>query len=541
MIAASPLSFAAGNPMLSFVKRARLGRWLALAVVPVSLLSVGGAAVAATHTLTVTVINRSGAKVNAGLKLVDVTTSSTILARSGTAKKLTKGTYAVLTSVTSNGTITLAGQTVKVSGSTRLTIDTRRGKPVGLGLSPVPKGRQYTLNMRICTRTSASEDVEATNFVASKLYVLPNSSKYVGFAALGTWSDLSGTTDSYAVLHQTTGIPAGLGKTFNATKLAKMRVVQKRGPSGSVYSDLAVQPQTSGCGNDLYAGMGNTDKPTISTLHVTPGTWDFRVSSSAITKTNENWNIGSYFAKRTVAAGKSYNLSFFNSAWGPSSHLPATIRGYLSFGLNDMFADPAFPGAGSVEGGDKASAALYFNGKAVAVKQDKGWEPEMTYMYYTVKKAGWYTLTNTATRYYPEITFPSGMLSTTSRVTYRFQTKPNASALPGVYSVHMLPAGLSMTNKAKPGTKTKVTIKLLRTVVDPDAKRGTDPKVSKLTAQMSPDSGKTWRTVPVSKVGGTWYATVTNPTTSAVALKVRATVAGGAYTEATVFRAYGIG
>ncbi|MCM4084581.1 hypothetical protein [Paractinoplanes hotanensis] len=86
------------------------------------------------------------------------------------------------------------------------------------------------------------------------------------------------------------------------------------------------------------------------------------------------------------------------------------------------------------------------------------------------------------------------MLSTTSRVTYRFKTKPNASTLPGVYSVHLSPAGLSLTNKAKPGTKTKVAIKLLRTTVDPDAKRGTDPKLSKLTAQMSPDSGKTFST-----------------------------------------------
>nr|WP_221380483.1 hypothetical protein [Actinoplanes polyasparticus] len=527
--------------MLNLVKRARLGRGLAFAVVPALLLGMGGTAVAATHTLTVTVLNRNGAKVNAGLKLVDVATSSTISMRSGTAKKLPKGTYAVLTSVTTGNTITLSGKTVKVSGSSKLTIDARHGKPVGLGLSPVPKGLQYSLTMRVCTRTSASDDVEASAFPDTKLYVVPNTSKYLGFAALGSWSDGSGASTSYAVLHQTTGVPGGLGKTYNASKLANFRVVQKRGPSGSVYSNLAVQPQTSGCGNNLYAGLGGTDKPTISNVRVTPGTWDVRAESSATTKSGETWNIGGYFAKRTVKAGKSYNLSFFNSAWGPGAQLPVTIRGVVQFGLNDMFSDPAFPRDGSVEGGDKASAALRFGGKAVAVKQDKGWEPEATYMYYTVKKAGWYTLTNTATRYYPEITFPSGMLSTTSRVTYHFQTKPNASALAGVYSVHLSPTGLSTSNKAKPASTTKVAIKLLRGAVDPDAKRGADPKVTKMTAQMSPDSGNTWRTVPVQKIGGAWYATVTNPKTSAVALKVRATVAGGAYTEVTVFRAYGIG
>ncbi|GAB2586284.1 hypothetical protein Aab01nite_51770 [Paractinoplanes abujensis] len=527
--------------MFSFVKRARPVRLLAAAVVPALLLGVGGAAAAATHTLTVTVINRNGVKVKAGIKLVDVVSSSTYSATSGAAKKLPKGTYAVLTSVTTGATITLSGKAVKVSGSTKLTIDARQGKGVGLAVSPAPTGLERTITMRICTRTSASDGVEASASPGTKLFIVPFASKYLGFAALGSWSDHSGTSNSYAVLHHTNGVPGGLGRTFSKGQLAAIKVVQKRGPSGSIYSDLAMQAIGGGCGDSLYAGLGGTDRPTATTVFASPGTWDVRVSSSAPTKTGETWNIGSYFAQRKVAAGKSYGLNFFNSAWGPSAQLPVTIRGRISFGLNEMFADPGFPRDGSVEGGDKAVATLDFGGKRVAGKQDKGWEPEMTYLYYTVKKAGWYTLTTTATRYYPEITFPAGMMSTTSRVTYRFQSKPNASALAGVYSAHLLPTGLSLTNKAKAGSTTKVAIRLYRTSGDPDAKRGTDPKLSKLTAQMSPDSGQTWRTVPVQKVNGTWYATVTNPKTSAVALKVRATVAGGAYTEATVFRAYGIG
>ena len=527
--------------MLSSVTRARLGRGLALAVVPALLLGLGGAAAAATHTLTVTVVNRNGVKVTAGVKLVDVVSSSAYSMRSGTAKKLPKGTYAVLTSVTTGNTVTLSGKTVKVSGSAKLTIDARQGKRVGLALSPAPTGLSHNLTMRICTRTSASDAVEASAPAGTAMYIVPFASKSLGFAALGSWSDGSGTGTSYAVLHQAAGVPGGLGRTFGRGQLATLNVAQKRGPSGSIYSDLAMQAIASGCGDSMYAGLGGTDKPTISKVLASPGTWDVRVSSSAPTKSGEMWNIGSYFANRTVSAGKSYNLSFFNATWGPGAQLPTTIRGQLSFGLNDMFSDPAFPRDGSVEGGDKALATLQYGGKTVAAKQDKGWEPEMTGLYYTVKKAGWYTLTNTATRYYPEITFPAGMMSPTSRVTYRFHTKPNASALAGVYSVHLVPAGLSMTNKAKPGSTTKVAIKLLRGGVDPDAKRGTDPKLSKLTTQMSPDSGKTWRTVPVQKINGTWYATVTNPTTSAVALKTRATFAGGAYTEVTVFRAYGIG
>ena len=527
--------------MLSSVLRARLGRGLALAVAPALLLGLGGAAAAATHTLTVTVLNRNGVKVTAGVRLVDVASSATYSMRSGTARKLPKGTYAVLTSVTTGNTVTLAGKTVKVSGGSKLTIDARQGKRVGLALSPAPTGLEHSLTMRICTRTSASDGVEASATGGTAMYIVPFASKSLGFAALGSWSDHSGGSTSYAVMHQATGVPGGLGRTFSRGALATLNVAQKRGPSGSVSSDLAMQVVGSGCGDSLYAGLGGTDKPTVSKVLVSPGTWDVRVSSWAPTKSGESFNIGSYFAKRTVGAGKTYNLSFFNSAWGPSAQLPVTLRGQISFNLNEMFADPAFPRDGSVEGGDKALATLQYGGKTVAAKQDKGWEPEMTGLYYTVRKAGWYTLTNTASRYYPEITFPSAMMSTTTRVTYRFHTKPNASALAGVYSAHLVPTGLSMANKAEPGSTTKVAIKLLRGAVDPDAKRGADPKLSKLIAQMSPDSGKTWRAVPVQKIGGTWYATVTNPTTSAVALKTRATFAGGAYTEVTVFRAYGIG
>ncbi|MCM4084580.1 hypothetical protein [Paractinoplanes hotanensis] len=147
--------------------------------------------------------------VSAGLRLVDVATSSTIVMRSGTAKKVGQGDVRRADLVTTNGTITLAGKTVKVSGSSKLTIDARHGKPLGLGLSPVSAGRQYSLTMRICARNSASEEIEASNFTAPKLYVVPSSSKHLGFTALGTWSDNSGTTDSYAVLHRTPDVASG--------------------------------------------------------------------------------------------------------------------------------------------------------------------------------------------------------------------------------------------------------------------------------------------------------------------------------------------
>ncbi|RSM36612.1 hypothetical protein DMB66_60025, partial [Actinoplanes sp. ATCC 53533] len=188
----------------------------------------------------------------------------------------------------------------------------------------------------------------------------------------------------------------------------------------------------------------------------------------------------------------------------------------------------------------KATATLVYKGKTVKTKKDRGWEPEMTVLDYKVKKAGWYTLTNTATRYYPEIKYPAGMLSTKSVVSYRFYTKPNSNALAEVNSVTMVPAGLNNWNKAKGGSTTNVALKLNRYSQDPDAKRGKNPKFKSLGVKMSADGGKTWRTVKVKKVKGVWTAVVPNPASGAVSLRARATYKSGGFTDVTIYRAYGI-
>jgi len=61
-----------------------------------------------------------------------------------------------------------------------------------------------------------------------------------------------------------------------------------------------------------------------------------------------------------------------------------------------------------------------------------------------------------------------------------------------------------------------------------------------LSVKMSPNGGKTWRTVKVKKIGGTWTALVPNPASGAVTLRARATYASGGYTDVTIYRAYGI-
>lgn len=522
------------------MKLPRTGRILAAsATVPALLVTTGSAALAATNTLTLTALNRSGAKVTITATAVNVDTSEQYSIKTGKAAKLPKGTYNVLAAIDTGSTTTLGGKTVKVSGSAKLTIDARQGKRVGMALSPAaPADFTFQLSARVCSLTGASYDVEA---YGDQLYAIPTTSKTIGFAALGSWSDLSGTTDSYAVLNQATGVPSSPTRTFQRSALGTVTVESKRGPGGSNFSDVAVQPVAKGCGLDLYAEMVSTDTPTKSKIHLSPTSWDIRSDEFATAKkTGDSLDIGGYMTTRKVAAGKQYSVRFYAGSWGPGATLPYVANGTLSFNMNDGFEDPGYPdGGGSVEGGDKATATLKFRGKTVKTVKDTGWMPEVTFLDYKLKQSGWYTLSNVSSRYYPEITYPAGMLSTTSIATYGFHLAANSTALAPVYAVQMVPSGLNAYNRAKPQSTTNVPLKLTRRSWS-DLKPGKNPTIKSVTAKMSTDS-KTWESVTVKKINGVWTAVVGNPSSGAVSLRIRVTSTSGDYTEVTIYRAYGIG
>ncbi|WP_433530429.1 hypothetical protein ACQPYA_30490 [Micromonospora sp. CA-263727] len=518
---------------------------VASVLVPAILVGAGAPAVAASNTLTITTLDRNGKKVTVSTTVVNLATNESRSVKSNTARKLPKGSYAVLASVRTGSAATLGARTVKVSGASRTTVDARKGKKITIGLSPALTGDGIWTRTaaRICTRSdSASYHVEASDWGDGSLYVIPNTSKKLAFSAMRQWSDGSGLVDSYVVMQtRSSGVPSGLSKTFKRSSLGTVNVTGRQGPSVTTGgSDLAVQPIERVCGSQMYAGLFNADQPYRTKVHLSPGRWDIRASSSSETRNGSNVNVGGYMVSRKIVAGKSYDLHFFRSAWGPSAQLPVVLGGRISYSLNGMFADPGFPRY-NVEGGDKATATLTFGGKTVKTVRDKGWEPNEKYLEYKVTKSGWYKLTNDASRYYPEIISPAGMLSPKTSVTYRFKAKPNTSVTAPVYAVTMLPIGLNLYNRAKPGSSTDVRLKLSRSKFYVDAKLGTNPKVKTVTAKASFDGGKTWRSVKVKKVDGTWTAAVGNPTSGAVSLRARVTDTTGGYTDVTIIRAYAIG
>ncbi|WP_203833925.1 hypothetical protein [Actinoplanes campanulatus] len=186
----------------------------------------------------------------------------------------------------------------------------------------------------------------------------------------------------------------------------------------------------------------------------------------------------------------------------------------------------------------KVKASLKLGGKTLKTFTPTSDRSEIDFR---VKKAGWYTLTNTGTRYEPGFVFPAGMLSTATSVTFRFYAKKNTSELTQTMAVQHVPAGLNSYNLAKPSSTTNVALKLTRYLTYGDMKKGANPKLKSLSTKISTDGGRTWRSVPIRKINGVWHAIVPNPASGAVSLRTRATYTNGGYTEATVFRAYAIG
>ncbi|GGN35008.1 hypothetical protein FHR83_005891 [Actinoplanes campanulatus] len=524
--------------------RASLTAAAASALVPALLLGTTGPAVAATNTLTLTAINRSGLKVAAAATAVNLDTSSEYRVRAGTKRKLPKGKYAILIAITDSGSATLGGKTVTVSGASKLTIDARRGKAVKLGLSPTVSGYAYSITAEICSLTAgANSEVGASGGDFATLYAIPTASTKIAFAAMGSWTQVSTLAKHYGVLNRTVGVPSNPSRTFSQASLGTVTVDSRRGPSGSNSADLAIQPQTGGCGNNMYTGLSYSDQPGTSKIHLSPGTWHIDSSAYGHANNGEGSYLSSFYAERKVAAKKSYFVRFYGATWGPGVILPMIVRGEVFYGLDNMFEDPAFNdvvGSWGSEAGEKAKATLKFGDKTVKTALDRG-ATQYPNLEYRVKKAGWYTLTNTATRYRAGYTYPSGMLSTASTVTHRFYAKPSSNTMIQSYAVQQIPAGLDGYNRADAGSSTDVALRLTRYRAYDDVPRGANPKLKSLATKASFDGGRTWRAVPVKKIGGVWTAVVPNPDSGAVSLRTRATYTSGGYTEVTVYRAYAIG
>jgi hypothetical protein len=282
--------------------------------------------------------------------------------------------------------------------------------------------------------------------------------------------------------------------------------------------------------------------PAVVRLHALPGTWSLSADLSA-TLTNGQWaQIGNLPHTVKLAAGKSSTQLYLSSAWGPAHDLPALGGGRIAFGTSSMFTDPSAGLVGG-EAAQKSLVTLYDAGHKVVKSQWRSdWATGAPWFSAKVTKNGWYTLQVDAQRYRPGLTFPATMLSPKASATFRMKvTAKGALRVADVIMPQLAPLGLSLTNSAKPGTTTTVDIR-------PDRRNPANGLVfgsvkgKSATLAASADGGRTWRAMPVKKVGGKWQAVVKNPAQAGyVSLRARLVATNGQWVEVTIQRAYAVG
>lgn len=511
----------------------------------VALLGAGAAGIASAASsgasITFTTIGRTGAKVASQITLVsspDNTRQYTL--GTGKAYTIAKGTYAMMTDVynPADGTDTMAGRLVKVSGTTAITFDARLGKQVNVSMTGVPAGyTQQFSNVRVCTDATGFASVDASSS-PGRLFVIPDSAKQLQFAFLSYWSDPSNpAADSYAAVASIASMPGKPNWTFAGTSTGAVRMSVLRGPQGGTSAGAALQPLANSCINEMYAQVASGPAPFTATVHVNPGTWDLRVDESA-----DNGDvIGNFDSNKKVAAGLTYSQTYYRAAWGPGRIVPTVSSKQVSFDTGYMFKDPGFSGGFAGEASEKSTVTLSLKRTLLATSHPSDWADGNPVFTYKLSKAGWYVLNVDAVRYRPGIQYPAGMLSPKASVSFNFPADPAVDTVAPLWTTRFMPVGLNSDNAAAAGSTTTVDLYLDR-AGDSGQKVTPGATLKTLAAQASYDEGKTWHAVTVKSVSGTWVAVVPNPATAgSVSLRATATEkASGANATTTVIRAYAV-
>jgi hypothetical protein len=505
-------------------------------LLPVILPATTTAVAAVADTLTLTVLDRSGAAADTMAAAVNLTSKKSYELKAGARRALPAGTYALTVSIytPSDNSQTLGARVVTVKGNAATTIDARLGAPLTVSLTPAPPAEYRQLvQASICTDGSPDSSAYGS-VVATPLYVIPEASPRFRLAYSSSWTDERTPTprDAYMVSGQSVAVPGRPDFTFARSTLATLAVRARRGPAGALRSRLWVRPDQGGCRDGHGDTFGSVDAPGALTAYMSPGRWNVRAEEST-----ERFAFGAWSKTITLAAGRRHSQDFFTAAWGPAG-LPFVAYGDLRFSVDKMFRDPGFGGAFDHEDGQRVALTLVRGKKTVFKKTvtDRSEAPQV--QYFLRGEAAWYTLTASAKRQLSGVRYPAGMLSPAATAKFRFRADPGKSVMAPLYVPRFLPAGLDLSNQARGGSTTTVALRLDR-LREEGAKLGT-AKVKTVTLKASFDGGKTWKPVAVRHNAKSWAATVRNPASGAVSLRATVTDGKGNSCEVTVLRAYAV-
>lgn len=504
-----------------------------IALVAILGLALGGVSVALTSpadaasgTLTVTTLDRTGHSVRSQFVTEDVHTGFDQVFWTGAARRLPQGLYDVYSAIASpSAGDTVGVRRVRVSGAAHVTIDARKGRPVRGHLSPAaPAGFISVTSAWLCDGDSIP--MVGGGSSNGPAYVIPSSLPEVEFAFSSTWYeqnfDNHGATYYAGAATHRNGAPAGMTRTFYQSNLTDLAVRGRTGlQTGDAQIDVRFSPPDE-CRGVTLQMFANATLPYTLHMHVPAGRWWVAQAAQ------------DYFSgpTRQYDARHSYTAIMGGAAWGPSGPLPATDQycRCLANGVGAMFADPAQPSGADA----RVSYTLKKGGTTIA---QKTLDPNLGSFSPKLPSAGWYSLLAVGTRH-PIHPLPSNVLSPRATLHLHFYADPGRTEQIGGFVTRFVPRGLSASNHTSTKSTT-VTLKLLRPR-SPDAGPRSDA-VKSVSAWMSTNGGHTWHAVTVRHVNGTWWTTITNPSSGFVSLRSRVLDIHGNEAATTIVRAYAVG
>ncbi|MER6582059.1 S8 family serine peptidase [Nonomuraea sp. NPDC001023] len=484
------------------------------------------------YDVTVAVLGRDGAAAEDVQGVVyDQATGAqrTLVLHGGTARiRLPKGHWNLYTEIVGRAehSLTLAHRPFEVGDAdVSLTVDGREAKRFTFTVDdptavPAPA---FALTM---VNGPWNATMAAFNFRGG-FHVLPMRQPGFAYLAQTVWTKKDTTPSPYRydlVDRRTDGFPDAPGYAARTRDMVKASETYRSavpGATGTLTSG-PVPP-----GGALSAGLTTWDIPLPSglTRYLTPGlAW------------NDEFRAGGLTELGTGPVRDRKFTQLWNAAvTGPSFAATGGSRtgDRLDFPIDGMYTS-GVPGRTGMDETATGTLTLTGNGKEIARTGISGCTPYpgarcvLTARLPEADTA--YTLTASSRR-------PEAGLSTGVDAVWTFRSARTAKARPlPLMAVRYAPQGLDDGNRAEPGSRTTVPIRVERA---PGARAAA---VSSITLEASADDGRTWRPVRVLATGSGWTARLDNPTTPGY-VSLRATVtdqAGDGVTQ-TVTRAYAVG
>ncbi|MFG1679637.1 S8 family serine peptidase [Nonomuraea sp. NPDC049269] len=491
------------------------------------------------YDVTLTVIGKQGRPINPRDSQIYDAKTGTIhqpAFRNGVAKvRLPEGDWNVYTEtlekIDGNWFTTIADPVLKIDGGDQqLTVDARQGKAAKITLDDpsAELQRGYALGL---THGAWNSWWWTNGNVNTEFFVVPSHRPGLTYGLETTWLSKDTSPSPYVyqlVDHRTDGFPEDPAYNVRQKDLAKVTATYRASGVAATGAPLSGLRDPDFPGATLTPFVGDIALPGTLIYYRTPG---LTFESGLEVGTSLMFD-GGRLAKRGQTS------EVWNTAvTGPSFLLPGGNRtgDKLTFSGVGLFSD----GGASKTGSDTAAtggATLAKDGQVLATADLAGcwiYEPEGCELRADLPSGrGSYTLTASMRRQVQHSALSTGVESVW---TFPSATTAKEQPLP-LTAVRYSPEGLDTSNRAKPGSVTRVPVRIER---NPGSAKA---EAKSIRLEMSTDDGANWRKIPVVRTGSGWTATVPNPATAGfVSLRAVVTDTAGVGVTQTITRAYAVG